>query len=144
MARIVVGVDGSTNGDRALHWAIEEARLRGAALELVVATPPAGLFDAVTAARSREELEADATSLLERVLDEVVLPRVDTSEVDVHRTVRTGAAAEVLCEAARDADLLVVGARGRGGFAGLLVGSAAQQVVAHAPCPVVVVVPEQR
>ena len=144
MARIVVGVDGSTNGERALRWAVDEARLRGAELELIVAIPPAGLFDAVTAARSREDLEADATSLLERVLDEVVLPAVDTSEVTVHRSVRTGAAAEVLCEAAEGADLLVVGARGRGGFTGLLVGSAAGQVVAHAPCPVVVVVPEDR
>lgn len=143
MARIVVGVDGSSNGDRALRWAIDEARLREAGLELIVAIPPARLFDAVTAARSREDLEADATSLLERVLDEVVLPAVDTHEVTVDRTVRTGAAAEVLCEAARDAELLVVGARGRGGFTGLLVGSAAQQVVAHAPCPVVVV-PEER
>lgn len=144
MARIIVGVDGSANGERALRWAVEEARLRGAELELVVAIPPAGLFDAVTAARSREDLEADATSLLERVLDEVVLPAVDTSEVTVHRTVHTGAAAEVLVEVADGADLLVVGARGRGGFTGLLVGSAAQQVVAHAPCPVVVVVPEDR
>ena len=146
MGRIVVGVDGSTNGERALRWAVEEARLRDAELELLVAIPPAGLFDAVTAARSREDLEADATSLLERVLDEVVLPSVDTSEVSVHRTVRTGAAAEALCEVAREADaeLLVVGARGRGGFTGLLVGSVAQQVVAHAPCPVVVVVPEGR
>lgn len=144
MARIVVGVDGSTNGERALRWAIDEARLRGAQLELVTSVPPARMFDAVTAARSREELEADATSLLERVLDEVVLPSVDTREVEVQRTVRTGSAAEVLVETAQGADLLVVGARGHGGFAGLLVGSVAQQVVAHAPCPVVVVVPEGR
>lgn len=144
MARIVVGVDGSHNGERALAWAVEEATLRDAELELVVALAPAGLFDAVTAGRSREELEADAISLLERVVDEVVLESVDTGDLTVHRTVRTGAAAEVLCEVAVDADLLVVGARGQGGFRGLLVGSAAQQVVAHAPCPVVVVVPEER
>ena len=144
MARIVVGVDGSTNGERALRWAIEEARLRDAELELVVAVPSARLFDAVTAARSREDLEASATSLLEQVLDEVVLPSLDTSEVTVHRTVRTGAAAEALVEAAQGADLLVVGARGQGGFRGLLLGSVAQQVVSHSPCPVVVVVPEER
>ncbi len=144
MARIVVGVDGSHNGERALAWAAEEARLRDAELELVVALPSAGLFDAVTSGRSIEELEASAVSLLERVVDEVVLESVDTADLTVHRTVRTGAAAEVLCEVAQGADLLVVGARGQGGFRGLLVGSAAQQVVAHAPCPVVIVVPEDR
>jgi nucleotide-binding universal stress UspA family protein len=144
MARIVVGVDGSHNGERALAWAVEEAKVRNSELELVIALPSAGLFDAVTMGRSREDLEADAISLLERVIDEVVLETVDTDDLTVHRTVRTGAAAEVLCDVAQGADLLVVGARGQGGFRGLLVGSAAQQVVAHAPCPVVVVVPEDR
>lgn len=144
MARIVVGVDGSANGERALQWAIEEAHLRGAELELVQVAPEASRFDAVTALTSREELEQAAEALLEQILEEVVLPRVDTGDLTVHRTVRSGATAEALCEVARDADLLVVGARGRGGFAGLLVGSVAGQVISHAPCPVVVVVPEDR
>jgi nucleotide-binding universal stress UspA family protein len=144
MGRIVVGVDGSPDGERALHWAIDEARLRGTDLELVQAAPPAGRLDAVTARSSREELEESAEHLLDQILEEVVLARVDTEDVVVHRTVRSGAAAEVLCDAARGADLLVVGARGHGGFRGLLLGSVAYQVVSHAPCPVVVVVPEER
>jgi nucleotide-binding universal stress UspA family protein len=144
MARIVVGVDGSREGERALLWAVEEARLRGAELELVQAAPPAGMWDAVTGWSSRAQLERAAEELLDEVLEEVVLARVDTGDLVVHRTVRSGAAAEVLTEQARGADLLVVGARGRGGFAGLLLGSVAAQVVSHAPCPVVVVVPEDR
>jgi nucleotide-binding universal stress UspA family protein len=144
MARIVVGVDGSSEGERALHWAIDEARLRNAELELVQAAPPAGLVDAMTSMSSRQELEDSAEHLLNQVLEEVVLARVDTQDLAVHRTVRSGAAAEVLCEAARDADLLVVGARGQGGFRGMLLGSVATQVVQHSPCPVVVVVPEGR
>lgn len=144
MTRIVVGVDGSHNGERALRWAVEEARLRDAELELVVAVPPARLFDAVTSATSREDLETSAESLMNRLLDEVVLPSVDTGGLTVHRTVRSADASEALVDAAADAQLLVVGARGRGGFRGLLLGSTAQQVVSHASCPVVVVVPEER
>jgi nucleotide-binding universal stress UspA family protein len=144
MARIVVGVDGSSEGERALHWAIDEARLRSAELELVQAAPPAGLMDAMTSMSSRQELEDAAEHLLDQVLEEVVLARVDTQDLVVHRTVESGPAPEVLCEAARGADLLVVGARGQGGFRGMLLGSVATQVVQHAPCPVVVVVPEER
>jgi nucleotide-binding universal stress UspA family protein len=144
MARIVVGVDGSSEGERALHWAIDQARLRGAELELVQAAPPAGLMDAMTSMSSRQELEEAAEHLLNQVLEEVVLPRVDTEDLVVHRTVKSGPAAEVLCEAARGAELLVVGARGQGGFRGMLLGSVATQVVQHSPCPVVVVVPEDR
>lgn len=144
MGRIVVGVDGSRESERALRWAVDEARLRGSELELVQAAPRAGMLDAVTSLSSRAELEEGAEHLLERVLEEVVLPRLDTDDIVVHRTVRSGPAAEVLCEAARGADLLVVGARGQGGFRGLLLGSVAAQVVSHAPCPVLVTVPEDR
>jgi nucleotide-binding universal stress UspA family protein len=143
MGRIVVGIDGSSNGQRALEWGLEEAQLRGWELELVQAAPPAGMLDAVTSMSSREELERAAEHLLEQVLEDVVLARVDTGDLVVHRTVRSGAAAEVLCSVAEGADLLVVGARGRGGFTERMLGSVASQVVQHAPCPVLVVGPER-
>lgn len=141
MGRIVVGVDGSSDGERALLWGLDEARLRGWELHLVQAAPPAGMLDAVTSMSSREELETSAERLLEEVLEEVVLARVDTGDVVVHRTVESGDAADVLCRQAEGADLLVVGARGRGGVAEMLLGSVASEVVAHAPCPVLVVGP---
>ena len=59
--------------------------------------------------------------------------------VDSHRILAEGPAAEVLLRAAERADLLVMGSRGRGGFAGLLLGSVSQQSARHAPCPVVIV-----
>ena len=79
----------------------------------------------------------------EEVVNEAV-EAVNTSEVAVASSTGSGSPARRLCEAAEGADLLVVGARGLGGFRGLLMGSVSQQVVQHAPCPVVVVVPEQR
>ncbi len=144
MARIVVGYDGSQTSERALRWAVDEANLRDAELDLIMVTGHASRFDAMTTSKSREELEEAAVHVLGQLLEEVVLEKVDTGGLTVHRTVRLGSAAEELCAAADGADLLVIGARGHGGFKGLLLGSAAQQVVAHSPCPIVVVVPEER
>ena len=86
---------------------------------------------------SDEELRSAA----EQVLDEALVAVGGAEGIDITMTVRAGGAASVLTEAAADADLIVVGARGLGGFRGLLLGSVTQQVVAHAPCPVVVVTP---
>jgi nucleotide-binding universal stress UspA family protein len=132
MSRIVVGVDGSEHAKRALRWAADEAGQRGAVLVVAhVAAPPRP---------SAAELAALGREL---VVDEA-LAELDTAGLEVERIVRTGHVTEELCELAADADLLVIGARGLGGFRGLLLGSATLQVVAHAPCPVVVVVPEDR
>lgn len=141
MTRIVVGIDGSEDSDRALRCAIEEAELRKATLEVVYAVPePIMLADPVLIPTPpREDLRASGMQLLDQVLD-----RVDTGGLEVERIVAIGNTSNVLCDAARGAELLVVGSRGFGGFRGLLVGSVTQQVVAHAPCPVLVVVPEDR
>jgi nucleotide-binding universal stress UspA family protein len=142
MKRMVVGVDGSDHAKRALRWAVDEARMSGA--ELVVAhvagRPRSSATVLAPPGPTTEEL---AELGLELVVDEA-LAEVDTGELEVERVSRPGHVAEVLCELAGGADLLVVGARGLGGFRGLLLGSVTQQVVAHAPCPVVVVVPEDR
>jgi len=139
MARIVVGIDASEHARRALTWAIEEARLRSASLELVHAFPTPELIgmSMVLTLPSDEELRSAA----EQVLDEALVAVGGAEGIDITMTVRAGGAASVLTEAAADADLIVVGARGLGGFRGLLLGSVTQQVVAHAPCPVVVVTP---
>jgi nucleotide-binding universal stress UspA family protein len=80
----------------------------------------------------------DMTASAERLLAEV-LQKVDSSGVTITSRVVRGAPATALIAAAKDADLLVIGRRGHGGFMGLLLGSVAQQVAHHAPCPVVLV-----
>jgi nucleotide-binding universal stress UspA family protein len=141
MARIVVGIDASEHARRALTWALTEARLRSASLELVHAFPTPELIgmSMVLTLPSDEELRTAA----DQVIDEVLAAAGPHDDVEVTRTVRSGGAASVLTEVAEGADLVVVGARGLGGFRGLLLGSVTQQVVAHAPCPVVVVTPHR-
>lgn len=141
MARIVVGVDASEHARRAVRWAVDEARLRGVDLQLVHAVhqPDIAAMPAVVAMPTYEQLEEAGNQIVDELLAEV-----DTSGVTVTRDVRSGGAAGVICSGAADAELVVVGARGLGGFRGLLLGSVTQQVVAHSPTPVVVVVPEDR
>jgi nucleotide-binding universal stress UspA family protein len=133
LGTIVVGVDGSEGSRRALRWAVQEARLHGAQVRAVLAwtylDQPQGRFDAAYR-------ERDARALLDRVLGEVV---GDGPDVEIERIVVCELPVRALLDAARGADLLVVGSRGIGGFKGLLLGSVGQQVVQHAPCPVVVV-----
>ncbi len=142
MNRIVVGLDSSEGSERALRWALDEAELRGAELDLVHSFPPPEMvaLPAVVTLPSDDELRKGAEEIIDEALARVGGPR----DVPIVRTVRSGGAASVLCEVAEGADLLVVGARGLGGFRGLLLGSVTHQVVAHAPCPVVVTVPEHR
>jgi nucleotide-binding universal stress UspA family protein len=141
MGRIVVGIDSSADSARALRWAHEEAVLRGAELELVHAypTPEIVALPAIVTLPTDDELRRGAREMVDEALTELG----EVAEVPVTITVRAGGSARVLCEVAEGAELLVVGARGLGGFRGLLLGSVSQQVVAHAPCPVVITVREK-
>jgi nucleotide-binding universal stress UspA family protein len=138
VTRIVVGVDGSSEARAALEWAVEEARVRGAELDAVhVWTyPPLTYMTGLVPARvfPRDELAAAARELLDAACD-----AVDVHGVRLDRILEEGPPAAQLVEAAKGADLLVVGSRGHGGFAGLLLGSVSSYCVHHAPCPVVVV-----
>jgi nucleotide-binding universal stress UspA family protein len=138
MNTIVVGVDGSEHGEAALAFAAEEAALRGAHLLIVCAweTPmvvaPMGYYPAEAFEGLAENAKSIAQSAVARVAE---LQPVVTCE---GRAIE-GQPAAVLLKEAEQADMIVVGSRGRGGFANLLLGSVTQQVVHHAPCPVVVV-----
>src|SRR4051812_245702 len=137
MERIVVGVDGSEGSQAALRWAIAEARRHGAALEVVHAwhVPFATGYTYVAAPMvDPAPIEAAERQLLDRCVD-----AEDTAGLDITRLLVCETASSALITAAKGADLLVVGTRGRGGFAGLLLGSVSQTVTHHAPCPVVVV-----
>ncbi len=139
MRTIVVGVDGSQASVEALRFALEEAKLRGAEVKAVSAWHvPAVVYEAEVTPLSVDfsEFHKIAESSLEASLDR---GGVADSGVKVTPIVREGNPADVLCELARGADLLVVGSRGLGGFRGLLLGSVGQQTAHHAPCPVVII-----
>lgn len=142
MSGVVVGVDRSEGAKAALAFAYEEARLREATLRAVhawqlgyvgytgfeAAVPPVGgdIHEQNAAA------EAALTATLRQTLG-------NAEGVTIEKHVVDGAAAAVLIEESRGADLLVVGSRGHGGFAQLLLGSVSQQCAHHAECPVVIV-----
>jgi nucleotide-binding universal stress UspA family protein len=137
MGRIVVGVDGSEGSIVALRWALEEARLREATVDAVHTWeyPYVGELAGMAAFTiDRDELERAAREVLTTSID-----HAGPTSVPVKPILAYGPAASVLLDAAKGADLLVVGSRGRGGFAGLLLGSVSQQCAHHAPCPVEIV-----
>lgn len=135
--RIVVGVDGSEHANQALSYALEEARRRQAVLEVVLAYEPImyypGLELGALLTPTWDTLEFVGRRVLCRALEHV------PADVVVRPVVLEGEPHRALLEAAEDADLLVVGSRGRGGFKGLLLGSTSHRIIGRAPCPVVVV-----
>ncbi len=141
---IVVGVDGSDASVNALHWAVDEARLRGVPLTAVYAyrsLRDAAPFDAFASIDQAQldELERHATDTALRKLDMLLADAGDTSGIAVEHRVDSGPPARVLIgDAADESSMLVVGSRGRGGFRGLLLGSVSQQCLHHARAPVVV------
>lgn len=144
MGKIVVGVDGSEGSRVALRWARAEARFRSCPLEVVavwqyptVQYPMMGIVPSFSASPEPTDLRDEAERALRAVLEEESIASDDAVAVSI--LVAEGASAPTLLAAAADADLLVVGSRGHGGFTGLLIGSVSQQCVTHAPCPVVVV-----
>jgi nucleotide-binding universal stress UspA family protein len=139
VSMIVVGVDGSEDSKEALRWALGEAELRGATVRAVHAWSMPIAFGGPympPQAFDPSEIRDQAQTALDDALDEVA---GESPPVAVERVVEQGSAAEVLCLESEFADLLVVGSRGHGGFAGLLLGSVGQQCAQHAPCAVVIV-----
>lgn len=125
---IVLGVDGSPAGEKAVDFAFAEAALRGTEIVAVHAWLP----DYAPPGVSPESAE--------RLLAQALAGRTETyPDVTVRQDLVGGETREVLIEASRTAQLLVAGARGRGGFAGLLLGSVSQALLQHAHCPVTVV-----
>ena len=145
---VVVGVDGSAGSNEALRWALAEARLRKGRLRALhswiyvhtlvpplVGYPSAGEMIEPALADAAADAEQAAETILKRAIAE--LGEVD--DVEVERVIVQGSPAQALIDAVSEQDLLVVGSRGHGGFANLLLGSVSQQCAQHAPCPVVIV-----
>jgi nucleotide-binding universal stress UspA family protein len=133
---IVVGVDGSEASLRALRWAGDQAKLTGASLTVVTTWEFPPTFGWAPPYPSDFDPGKDTRAALQTNVDAVLGP--DPGMV-VQLDVVEGHPAVVLTEAAQDAELLVVGSRGHGAFAGMLLGSVSEYCAAHARCPVVIV-----
>jgi nucleotide-binding universal stress UspA family protein len=136
---VVVGCDGSAGSVAAVRFGVDEAKLRGGRVRLVVAYDPTVIVDGY--AYVGNDLVADymerAKSAAESVRDKVVAELDEP--VDLELVVDRGRPAQVLIDHAQDAHMLVVGARGLGTWGRLLMGSVSTEVVHHANVPVVVI-----
>jgi nucleotide-binding universal stress UspA family protein len=147
MPGIIVGIDGSDNAQNALEWAMTEAAARRAPLTVLTVHPEAigawGLRPISYPADQEEQ--ARARQAAEEAVEKIIsnLP-VDSRPKTVTVRAASGIVAEELINASAGADLLVLGSRGHGGFARLMIGSVSTQVSHHALCPVVIVPAERR
>lgn len=134
-SRIVVGVDGSSDSEKALRWGAQIASTLGARLEVVTAWeyPPsfgwAGIAPDWNPAKDMEKVAADTVQAVFG----------DEPPTDLRVQVREGSAARVLIESSQGAVMLIVGSRGHGGFSGLLLGSVSANAAEHASCPVLII-----
>jgi nucleotide-binding universal stress UspA family protein len=143
MPGIVVGVEESDHARHALRWAMREAVLHQAPLTVLTVRPaavrPATMsFWGLRAYSGSSDDENLVRRAVRELVDDVAREIGGTTPA-VTISVTSGNPAEELVNASRDADMLVVGSRGGGGFGGLLMGSVSNQVTHHADCPVVVI-----
>lgn len=134
--RIVVGVDGSEDSDRALRWAVREADRRGGTVQAVIAWVWDGIDRAVITKTHPSEERAAAE---QAIAHSVAAVSAAHPGVAVASEVIEGRPYKVLTQAAKDADLLVVGSHGHGRLHHAVVGSVAEECIRAAVCPVVVV-----
>jgi len=138
---IVVGVDGSETSIRALAWSLDEARRRHAEVEVVHTwhLPYLGGYPYAVPIDTAI-FQDEAVALVERLIADA-----DTSGLPgpIVRTIGADGAVQAVLDAAKDADLVVIGSRGLGGFRGMALGSVSHAVTHHAPCPVVVMPHDQ-
>jgi nucleotide-binding universal stress UspA family protein len=141
MDGIIVGVDGSHGAHGALEWAMQEAAARHVPLTVIAVHQVAasGWIVAPSFLPVDEPTVEQACQAAEEAVAKAAAQLGASRPVPVTVRAVSGFPAQELIEASRDADLLVVGSRGGGGFARLMMGSVSDQVVHHAHCPVVVV-----
>ena len=137
--RIVAGVDGSPSSISALRWATRQAELTGGTVDAVIAWEFPMTAGSVGWAPVSPFDDTDYCELAAKSLADAVGEVNPPPGVTVHQVVVQGNPAHVLLDAAKDADLLVVGNRGHGAFADVLIGSVSVRCLHHATCPVVVV-----
>jgi len=145
MPGIIVGLDGSGHSQLALEWAMKEAAIRHAPLTvLTVDQAVAGYYRGVAVDPAGPVRTAEARQAAEEETDKALAGLEGPRPESVVVTAVHGFPVEELIKAASDADMIVLGSRGAGGFTRLLMGSVASQVAQHAHCPVLIVPPEDR
>lgn len=134
--RIVVGVDGSEGGRRALHWAVREAHSRGGTVQAVIAWQWDGIEMPPVAADPDHEMQR-ATRLLDQEIE--ALPAFERGGVAIAAEAVQGRSADVLTTAARDADVLVLGSHGHSRVWHTVLGSVSEECISKATCPVMII-----
>lgn len=132
---VVVGVDGSEDSRAALQWAVDYGKHYDVPVEAMAVWDIPTTYGYMAAyTESGESIQKRTRELLEETVVESV-----GADSDVIRRVERGHPASTLVDASKSAQLLVLGTRGHGAFAGMLLGSVSQHCAAHAKCPFVVV-----
>ena len=145
MPGIIVGIDGSGHSRKALEQAIKEAVAHDAPLTvLTVHQAAAGYFGSPATYTDDPEQTAKASEAARAETEQVLADLGGSRPPSVTIKAFNGFPVEVLVEAAKDADMIVLGSRGTGGFARLTLGSTASQVAHYARCPVLIVPAEER
>jgi nucleotide-binding universal stress UspA family protein len=145
MRGIIVGVDGSGHSQRALEWAMKEAAVRHSPLSVVTVHQLVRGYSGYGVAYANDaELTEQAGKAATEEADKVAAELGDLRPESVTVQAISGVPAEVLLDVTKDADMIVLGSRGAGGFAQLMLGSVSAQVAHHAHCPVVIVPPDSR
>jgi nucleotide-binding universal stress UspA family protein len=132
--RIVVGVDGSPASVDALRWAARQAELTQSSVQALITWQVPNQYGDDFYGQ-----QIDWADIAQRALETALTEAGDGTPFGGDQVVFQGHPARSLVDVSHDAELLVVGSRGHGGFAGLLLGSVSSYVVAHANCPVVVI-----
>jgi nucleotide-binding universal stress UspA family protein len=141
MSGIIVGIDGSAHSQQALEWAVREAAVRQVPLTVVIVfrTPVSFWGGPVSYQQADATDVGKARGEAQEAIAKALAAVGGTRPVEVRVDAQAGLPAEVLIGASVDADMLVVGSRGTGGFSRLLLGSVSTQVAHHAHCPVVII-----
>jgi nucleotide-binding universal stress UspA family protein len=138
--RVVVGVDGSPSSAAAMNWAARYARAMGATLRVVLAWHYPAAAGQAPVGVAPPSVTAEVEQSRNDIVDKTIAAAFDgRPEVPIERKIAYGHPAQVLIDESADADLLVVGNRGYGGFTGMVLGSVSTHCVTHAHCPVTVV-----
>jgi nucleotide-binding universal stress UspA family protein len=145
MSGIIVGVDGSGHSQRALERAMREAALHQVPLTVITVDEAIkGYYGGMAYYPDDSARTEDARKLAQAETDEVLARLAEPRPAAVTVTAVHGFVVDELIDASKDADMIVVGSRGAGGFTRLMMGSVASQVAQHAHCPVLIVPPENR